>query len=687
MALRDLFKRKRTEGGARTAGYQPVLTHFWHQPRDLPLFGFEIIRSMLLDPTVRLSLAMRAAPLSGVQWAYQEGEEWTPGVRCRRPEVAAFVLRQLSRIWTGHLTSIAKAQVWGWSAGEVTHRLSESNLVEVNRLEPRQAQDCRLLIGGGRRRGVQVRRVKHVGSVDLHFPNAWFHAHDPEDGEHYGRSVLLGAYSPWADKCLQGGACDVRRLFMHKDAYGGTDLGYPEGSDFYDDEGNSIPNRDIARQIVEQLAAGGVTTRPSTRDENGNERWPLTRATVPANPQHILQFPKDLDGEIRSGILIPDGVIDDDGASGAWAGKRIPLAAFYASLDAWVNGIVADLTEQVFEPLVLLNFGEAIDFEVTHKPLAQQAMEQQSNAGGGFAGEGDPSSLPGGVHWNPAALADGTSGGRSSGGRVSRSDPRRMSLDAVQAVGEGVLDASAIVEAARTAMRMAAGDFDESNVNRDKGEFASKPGETKEQQTRSGKQPSRKISAEEIDKHPPVKHVKPSKTFKNFAEARNWARENVISQDGYLNASLGMRIQVSSNSLQKVMSGSAASKSQAPTQDHIDLVGALPELIQGAVVYETHADRENDRNIAAIHRMVSAAQIGDRSYAVKMTVKERRLEQNEASFYSYQLDELEVAAPELPDARSGRSDPQAATFSSLRNLLVGFKFNDGSPVLGGASDA
>ncbi|MFG0262870.1 MAG: hypothetical protein ACF788_10815 [Novipirellula sp. JB048] len=481
---RQKRKQVRVDQKPRTGGYRPTLpAAYFEQPRDLPLFSFSTIRHMLTDGMVRLSLAMRSAPMGQVQWQ----------VESTRDEVAAYVQRQLDRIWQNHLTAILQAQVWSWSAGEITLRLSDGNLVEIDALEARQARDCRLMIAGGEPVGVQVEGVRGDGKVDLKFPNAWFHAHEPEEGEFYGRSVLRGAYSPWFDKTCRGGAVDVRRLFMHKDAYGGVDLGYPEGySDVLDETGEPIPYRDIAVQIVEQLRAGGVTTRPSTVDEHGNEKWPLTRASVPANPQHILQYPKDLDSEIRRGIGIPDDIIDSD-SSGAWAGKRVPMGAFYASLDGWARGVAGDFREQVFDPLVLLNFGSAVDYEITHKPLAEQAMEQQSNAGGaegGPPGESPPPQ-PGQSH--------------------------RMSLDPVDAVGRGVLDAGRIVEAARSVLRMGNVD-DDGNEHAADGKFTSKG---------QGRPGQRKLSGT----HPTVKDLVRDAIAKKTRGGDQWIDYSHVSTD------------------------------------------------------------------------------------------------------------------------------------------------------------
>lgn len=376
----------------RTGGYKPT-PHIWFsQPRDLPPFSFATIRAMLIDPGVRLNLATRAAPLSGAQFAFKaKDESWVEGLQCTDPVIGAFIYRQLIHVWRNFLPALLRAQTWGWSAGEITYKLSRAGLVEIDKLEPRHAADCQLMKLKHKRWGVRIDRVEGQGAVALQFPYAWFHSYCAEDGEDYGISCLLGAYSPWADKWFNGGGLDVRRLFMHKDAYGGVDIGYPEGTTWVEGVNEPIPNADIARQITEQLISGGVTTRPSTRDENGNEKWPLTRATVTSNPSHILEYPKDLDDEIRRGMEIADDVISADGG-GAWAGKRVTIASFYASLDHWVVQLVADLKEQVFDPLCMLNFGKVPEYEIRHKPLAEQAMEQQSNAGPG--GE-EPGGMPG----------------------------------------------------------------------------------------------------------------------------------------------------------------------------------------------------------------------------------------------------------------------------------------------------
>lgn len=375
----DLLTKRPQTAAYRPPVYQGFGTH-WQQ---LPPFTFLTVQQMLLDPTIRLGLAMRAAPLFSLEWAWKDGPDWKPGIQAADPDVAAFVERQLRRIWATDLAAILKAQIWGWSAGEIVHKMTPGGLVEIDHLLPRHANDVRARTRDSILVGCRITRCEGNyaeapgGAVDLDFPKCWWHAYLPEAGLHYGNSALLGAYSPWWDKWMNGGALDVRRLFMHKDAYAGADLGYPEGMQFIPGKGD-VPNRDIAREIVEQVISGGVTTRPSTRDERGNEQWPLTRAQVANNPQHILKYPKDLDVEILRGLEIADDVIsvDTDG-TGSWAGKRVPMAAFYSGLDCWAAAVIRDLDAQAIRPLVEINFGPGQEYTIVHKPLAEQAMEQQ----------------------------------------------------------------------------------------------------------------------------------------------------------------------------------------------------------------------------------------------------------------------------------------------------------------------
>jgi N12 class adenine-specific DNA methylase len=426
---------------AQTSSYSG--RKYFQATRDLPLFTFDIIRQMLQDPEIRLGLAMRAAPLGAIEFAYIDGTDsqgkpkWCPGIEAKDPLVAAWVLRQLQTIWFQYLPGIAASQKWGWSGGEVTLRLDEdTGMIEINELLPRHSRDVRLLeLPCGTRWGIQVDGVKEGASkVDLQYPYCYFINFRPEDGEKYSASILLGAYSPWSDQWLNGGALDVRRLFMHKDAYAGASIGYPEEDVYVSGSAAPIPAKQIADQIVEQSQSGNVITYPSSYDESGRPKWIIERAQVSANPQHILEYPKDLDIEKRHGLEIPDGAISNDG-SGAWEGKSLPMAAFYAGLDTWVTQIFVDLMPTLMA-IAQLNFGEDVTFKLRHKPLALTMLQQQ--------GEKQQPGMQDATGGDPY-------GGDPNGGMPQ---PQMMSLNPTEAVGRGVLSATSIVAAARRALKL-----------------------------------------------------------------------------------------------------------------------------------------------------------------------------------------------------------------------------------------
>ena len=455
----------------RTSNYESFSHEYFQQPRDLPIFGWWTIQQMQFEGELTRALEVRAAPMVGVEFAHREEDEtergfsWKPGAKCNNPAVKEYIDRQLDTL-RANMHKMMTAQRDGWASGEITLKLNkETNQVDIDCFHPLDYTDCRLLIQNGKEVGIRVRRVKDVGEVDLDFPYAYFTNHKKPAGKRYGRSVLIGAYSPWMDKWGSGGGLDVRRLYMHKDAYGGMVLGYPGGETYDELQEKEVPNRDIARQIGEQTIAGGVIVKPSNKDAMGNDEWTVEWASTKSNPQHILQYPKDLDAEMRTGVGVTDGVIDNDNGGGLGDTRSIAMQAFYSTLDCWMVELLGDLCPQLIEPLVKLNFGEEVDFTVCHKPFAEQAMENQNatkeqnsngfdmggDGGNGMVGDAEnPNGPPNGPNDNGPGGDDGPQNGppRTPDGMI---DATRMSAELV---GQGVVSAAEMIKAARDAVRM-----------------------------------------------------------------------------------------------------------------------------------------------------------------------------------------------------------------------------------------
>tara|TARA_R110000803_G_scaffold210718_2_gene283377 strand:- start:4428 stop:7601 length:3174 start_codon:yes stop_codon:yes gene_type:complete len=426
-------------GAARTGQYKTPRQGSWYSsPRDLPSFSFDTIRYMQWEPTVRLGLAMRVAPLMAAELAYKKGDKYVDGIEADKPWVADFVEKQTKRFWQTGLQDLLKAQVWGWAGGEVCYRLSrDKRFVEFDKILSRHASTIRAMKTDGSLSGVRFRIGETTQkTVDLSFPKAVWHSFRSEDGSNYGESILVGAYSPWSDKWLNGGALDVRRLFMTKDAYGGATMYFPTGTTQQTNSSGdsmSIENGDIAQMAVEQSKSGAVKTLPSKRDEAGNRLWEWEDAKVSSNPEHILKYPKDCDIEILRGMEIPDDVLVSE-ATGSWAGKVVPQRAFYSGLETWLSEIVSVWVTQILEPLVLLNFGRAEEFQVQTKPLSVEASEKE-------------------VSNDPVAHRQGVArdaGSNSGGGGFQFGLDKRETIELT--AGEVVGSAEKIVEAARLSL-------------------------------------------------------------------------------------------------------------------------------------------------------------------------------------------------------------------------------------------
>ncbi len=442
MPLVDIFGNPIASPKPASSGYKSGPMHVWGtQPRDLPLFTFQMVRYMLIDPTIRLGLAMRAAPICSAEVAYKEGQQWIPGVKADKPEVAAFVERQIARIWKYDIKKILSAQIWGWSSGEVMYKADpQTGLIEFDEILERHARDCLAIMRGDRIVGVRVSQARNTDAgtneVDLQIPGkSFWHSFDNEGENPYGRSILYGAYSPFADKWFDGGALDVRRLYMHTDAYAGRRIGYPSGTTTLD-SGQVVPNVDIARQMAEQYKSGDVMTYPTQYDGNGRPMWVVDDAkqTV-GNAAHILQFPQDLDVEMLRGMEIADDVLTSE-ATGAWQGKQIPMIAFMTGLNMWGNQVLGIIVKSICEPLVLWNWGKAEDFEACLKPIEVQAMEAQQGP------QEQQPMMPGAMPGSEGGAAGGFGGG------FMPQDPGApfMGMSLVQQIARGEMTARQAVQ-------------------------------------------------------------------------------------------------------------------------------------------------------------------------------------------------------------------------------------------------
>ena len=134
--------------------------------------------------------------------------------------------------------------------------------------------------------------------------------------------------------------------------------------------------------------------------------------------------------------------------------------------------------------------------------------------------------------------------------------------------------------------------------------------------------------------------------FKNYAEAKTWAKEHIART--YSGEETGGKgdIRISNAAVDKYLSQSAVDKSESKDV-HLAVLKVLPDVIRESVDAEQHADfkkgEDGGRSAAngvnpnvTIHRLYGAVRMDGKLYRVKVTLKENTRTKETPKAYSYE---------------------------------------------------
>jgi hypothetical protein len=124
----------------------------------------------------------------------------------------------------------------------------------------------------------------------------------------------------------------------------------------------------------------------------------------------------------------------------------------------------------------------------------------------------------------------------------------------------------------------------------------------------------------------------PKHNFKNFDEARRWAKDNIMGS--YKNENTNADIVISNNTIKKYLSRKAVEQS-INIDAHLSTLQILPELIKTSIIKEIHPDKNNDPHIKEIQRLYGTINYDGNTHPVKITVKVTQTQGNRA--YSYEV--------------------------------------------------
>ena len=125
--------------------------------------------------------------------------------------------------------------------------------------------------------------------------------------------------------------------------------------------------------------------------------------------------------------------------------------------------------------------------------------------------------------------------------------------------------------------------------------------------------------------------------FKNFAEARKWAKENIV---GTVKQSEIGEVNISGTAVDKYLSQKAVEKSVS-IDVHFSALRVMPRIITNSFVGETHEDKKGDEHIKDIVLLYGAIDIEGKTYRVKTTVKRYNDPITKTKAYSYEVTEIE----------------------------------------------
>ena len=168
--------------------------------------------------------------------------------------------------------------------------------------------------------------------------------------------------------------------------------------------------------------------------------------------------------------------------------------------------------------------------------------------------------------------------------------------------------------------------------------------------------------------------------FKNYAEAKTWAKEHIART--YSGEETGGKgdIRISNAAVDKYLSQSAVDKSESKDV-HLAVLKVLPDVIRESVDAEQHADfkkgedgvrsAENGINPnVTIHRLYGAVRMDGKLYRVKVTLKEDvKSERSAKKAYSYEATKIELLAGTL--VKPEGDDPNTNNSITAANLLNG----------------
>ena len=342
--------------------------HAANMPDPIPPFQLTTAEMMRFDPQVRIGLGARNGLLLTARVQAESDD----------PQVARWVQQQWDCLWARHASLMLLAKVYGFLPVEVkldlVRRGEFAGMVSASALRARPPIQTRLLVHGEELVGFSWKKPGANDQVRL-APQALLCTFGAEFDNHYGCSLLERAYPAWYEKYSDGGVKQTLRQRMVKDAYLGDVLWYPPDRKVETADGRTIRWEEIAREIVDNRTSGGALTLPLLYDQDGKRLVDYTPPHDTGSASAIFSWKRDNDLEIWKALEIPPEILEASQTGSCYSGRWIPFTVALTAVQGELTELVHCVDRDILRPLVKLNFGPFVDYEIRPQPLTNMLQQ------------------------------------------------------------------------------------------------------------------------------------------------------------------------------------------------------------------------------------------------------------------------------------------------------------------------
>jgi hypothetical protein len=405
-------------GPPRTMHYRPTYISgpLWGQAGITGfagIFSLGIVDAMRRDPQVGLGIKFKQAPLHTAEFE----------IKASSPIIEKYVEKGLHRFWQGSLTNALECMPYGFCCSEVMYK-DEDGAIHFDHLKPLHPRDTRPFLYRGQLAYVEVREAMDTAGQALDAagnralrlegprknkpPKAFWNIYDGQGpyNEWYGFPAVMPAWWFWRVKTMPDGAFETLFKAFYKHSFAGVIARHPD--ERYSDApgGTAISAAEYMQQLGEMVKAGANVSLSSRRDEHGNYLYEFEKygGEVAGDFGQLIEYPDFLDRCILRGLGIPDEILQHEGSTGGYSRSNIAWLAFVIMSEEILNRQLERILNNLFRPLVALNFGKNAKFEVKPKPLLPDQVQQQGAPQPGEPGQPPPEGEGGEGGGGPQAM-------------------------------------------------------------------------------------------------------------------------------------------------------------------------------------------------------------------------------------------------------------------------------------------